>query len=145
MNQNRFDEETNACLVILSFINEGKASQWATKIIAKIISGDYTGKTCADFWKDADAVFNPPNSKNDVAISLEQLMQGKMSAEEYFIEFDFLAERAGYADKARDAFKKHLACRCLSRPLWCVTCLKIPRRLRRSRSSPLCRLPYISI
>src|ERR1700738_2886097 len=70
-------------MVALSFMQDGKAARWANMISDRIIDGTYgtmTGPpaqaggnptfaryTWAQFWTQADVVFNPPNTQNDAA------------------------------------------------------------------------------
>jgi hypothetical protein len=65
----------------------------------------------------ADAIFNPPNTRVDTSLKLSKLAQGTLSAEEYFIEFDMLAKTAGYATAHFDEYKIGLANQQLSATL----------------------------
>jgi uncharacterized protein YmfQ (DUF2313 family) len=96
-------------------MQDGKATRWADAITGHMLDGTFgydapvaaVGTTPAttiftvynwnQFWGLADQVFNPPNVQTKAMIKLDKLKQEKMSAEEFFIEFDVLAATAGYA------------------------------------------------
>ena len=121
-NEDHYKSDTARQMTALSYMREKKALRWATSIITDIIArslatpSTYT-RTWAEFWAAADTVFNPPNSENDAAYKLEDLKQGTLSAEEYFIEFDLLATQANLTATHFDTYKIRLADRKLNRAL----------------------------
>ena len=77
----------------------------------------FTKYSWDQFWTVADEVFNPPNTQNNTALNLDQLQQGRLSAEEFFIEFNMLARIAGYDDVQFDLLKIRLANQRLNKSL----------------------------
>jgi hypothetical protein len=85
--------------IVQSYMQEGKAAQWAGQVTYQIINGMYGNVmpyTWTEFWMQADVIFNPPNMQANAALKLSKLKQGKMSAEEFFIKFGMLVKTAGY-------------------------------------------------
>ena len=117
-NQRAIVNDDERIIVALSYMRgENKAGRWATFVTDKILDHPNETPTYTQFWDLADQIFLPPNKANDAAVQLENLVQGQLSAEEYFIEFEMLADRAGYADTAFDTLKIRLACRKLAKAL----------------------------
>jgi hypothetical protein len=84
-------------MVALSYMQDGKAAQWAGQVTDQIIDRQY-GVTVAatatlpgtfwaymwtEFWTQADTILNLPNTHIDASLKLNKLEQGKLSAEEY--------------------------------------------------------------
>jgi uncharacterized protein YmfQ (DUF2313 family) len=108
-------------------MQEGKAARWADAITGHMldrmfgynipvatvgttpVTTVFTLYDWPQFWGLADQVFNPPNVQTDAAIKLDKLKQEKMSAKEFFIEFDVLAATAGYALAHFNSLKIHFA------------------------------------
>jgi len=121
-NNAHYPDDAARQMTALSYMRDKKAFHWATSIIDQIIAGSITTpstytRTWAEFWTQADVIFNPPNAATDAAFKLETLVQGKLSAEEYFIEFDLLAARAELTAAHFDPYKIRLANRQLTRAL----------------------------
>jgi hypothetical protein len=112
-------------------MQEGKVARWADAAIDHMLAGTFGYNTTtttpasgstpvsttttfqkytwAEFWSLADDVFNPPNVQANAALKLDKLRQEKLSAEEFFIEFDLLAATAGYDNTTFDSVKIRLA------------------------------------
>ena len=117
-NKASFASDLDRVLVALSFMKTGKANRFAQAAFDNIIEepaewlGDWKS-----FWEQMDAAFLPADAKADAARDLNAWKQDQLSADEYFIEFDMLATRAGYSASAFDPFKIRLAMENLNRGL----------------------------
>jgi hypothetical protein len=99
-NQHLFPDDDTKILFVLSYMTEGLADQWAQNFIGakKLAAGNnvLTLGTWTDFKKALDASFIDPNRKRNAQAALEGLRQGRMTAEEFFTQFDQTRRTAGY-------------------------------------------------
>src|SRR5215469_5859888 len=70
-----------------------------------------------DFFKDVQKQFQPANKKEQVMQMLNTLHQAKMTAEEYFLQFNMTADLAGWTAANFDATKIQVANTHLNRSL----------------------------
>jgi hypothetical protein len=100
-------------------MKSGMAQQWVQVIVEEILDGKVRNPplTIASFWKLTDAVFLPPALQANATLSLDRLVQGKLTAEAFFTEFDILTLQAGYDATTFDAMKIRMANRNLNRSL----------------------------
>ena len=92
-NQRALSNNNERIIVVLSYMcGENKAGHWTTFVTDKLLDHPEETPTYAEFWTLADQLFLLLNKAADAALQLENLMQGQSSAEEYFIEFEMLAE-----------------------------------------------------
>ena len=117
--QARLITDEEKILVAASFMKTGKAQCWVQPIIDEILDG----KVCTPplminvFWTLANAVFLTPALQANAALSLDRLVQGKLTAEAFFTEFNILAQQAGYKATTFDSMKLRTANRNLNKSL----------------------------
>jgi Retrotransposon gag protein/Zinc knuckle len=91
-----FTTHVSKILYTLSYMREGVAGSWSEVFIDGALASNSWGDWNAFEEKLKDS-FGDPNERRNMQNALDALRQGKKTAEEYFLEFDQLAFRAGYA------------------------------------------------
>jgi hypothetical protein len=119
-NRAQLSTDEDKYMVALLYMMEGKAALWANQIFDLIVDSKFgtssratppvfTAHNLDEFWRQADEIFNPPNTRVDASIKLAKLEQGKKSTEEFFVEFNRLANLAGYGETHFDELKIRMA------------------------------------
>ena len=117
--QARLTTDEDQVLLAASYMKSGKAQRWVQPIVDEILDGKVRTPplTVSVFWTLADAVFLPPALQANAALSLDRLIQAKLTAEAFFTEFDILAQQAGYEATTFDSMKIRTANRNLNKSL----------------------------
>jgi hypothetical protein len=106
-NATRAPDDNDKVMLAASYMKTGRAHRWVIPYVDAILDGKiFTPPlTIARFWQLADQVFLPPALQANAAISLDRLVQGNLTAEAYFVEFDIFATQAGYEAVEFDTMK----------------------------------------
>jgi len=98
VNPQRAVTDNDKILLAASYMKTGRAHRWVIPIVNEILDR----KTCmpalmiALFWHAANQIFLPLALQANATLSLDRLVQGNLTADAYFVEFDILVVQAGY-------------------------------------------------
>ena len=103
-----FDTDEKKVLFALSYLQGGRAGPWADDYAERMEEANFTMPTWNAFVTKMTTRFADHDDKKHAAITLQHLQQKKMTADDYFTEFDQLARRAGMSDPVHDEYKIRL-------------------------------------
>jgi len=102
-NDRDFTTDQDKILFALSFMTEGGAEQWSQNFCEAAIEDDGFG-TWKEFIKELKKSFENKNQKREAQAALDRLVQGKQTAEEFFMKFELLRREAGFVEQEHHAF-----------------------------------------
>jgi hypothetical protein len=89
-------DDTAKIVATISYMTEGLAATWANSFCDQAIGDGGSWGTWAQFRESLEDTFGDPNEPQTAQHRLETLKQNKKTTEEFFLEFDELAKKAGY-------------------------------------------------
>jgi hypothetical protein len=112
-NRTEIRSNYDAALCILSHLTKGRARNFGDVMTVQLDLIDPEGfdklYSYESYWEKIDAYFESKTKKADAYLKLQNLSQGSMTAQDYFLEFDSLAQLAGYENVLFDEMKILLA------------------------------------
>lgn len=98
---------------VLSYMMQGEAKSWAERIVETMNSETAVKPTWPIFEEHLRSTFQDTNKETDAQNNLDNIKQGDMTADQFFIKFDEYFLRSGYNEKTAIHYIK----RAINRPL----------------------------
>ena len=104
-NDQDFQTDRDKILFALSFMTEGQAEKWSQNYVDWVINENNEDfGTWAYFRREVAKSFENKNLRSEAQNKLDNLFQGRWTAEEFFQQFELLRREAGFTEKEHHTY-----------------------------------------
>ena len=96
--------DSSKILLAISYMTEGDARQWADDYVQAALAQGGNWGTWEGFLGELTTAYGDPLQGKTAQYKLQTLKQEKVTAEEFFRNFDRYRRQAGYADQGHNNY-----------------------------------------